>query len=277
MQNDIASIADILACPTCGAPMRLSADSVACAGCASLYPIRDGIPVFARFGSVSSPEGSTPAQTSEQYQQCYQEEHDAAAYNAMYRDRWTKRISTRRENELLTSLLSSQGRCKVLLDLPCGGGRVSPPLAPHTDLLIEADIAFGQVRYGQANGRVATRQVWMTASGFHIPLRDAGVDGAVCIRLNHHLPTKEERERLVRELLRVSRRFVIMTFFDFHSLKNTLRRLRQPFDRKPPKCTMTVTELRGLARDCGAELVACPALFLIGSGHRYALMVKKPS
>lgn len=275
MQTDISFVEKLLACPDCGGEVHCSSDSVQCNKCKTLYPVRDGIPIFARFGSVGDASGSTSALTSEEYQQSYQEEENAAAYNAMYRDRWTKRISTRREFNLLTRLLSSQGHSKVLLDLPCGGGRVSPPLAPHTDLLIEADIALGQVRYGRTNGRVSTKQVWMTASGFHIPLRDASIDGTVCIRLNHHLPTPAERERLVRELLRVSRRFVIMTFFDYHSLKNTLRRMRRPFDKKPPKCTMTASELRQLASTCRAELVACPAMFLIGSGHRYALMVKK--
>jgi hypothetical protein len=37
---------------------------------------------------------------------------------------------------------------------------------------------------------------------------------------------------------------------------------------------MKVRELQRLAQDCGARLVECPALFLIGSGHRYALIVK---
>ena len=199
---------------------------------------------------------------------------EAAIYNIKYRDRWTKRISTRREFDLLDRMLKDQGRCEVLLDLPCGGGRLSQPMAPYTDLLIEADVGLGQLRYGRVHGRVPTRQVWITASGFHIPLCDASVDGTVCVRLTHHLPTDAEREQLVRELLRVSRRFVIVSFFDYYSPKNTLRRLSRPFNRKPPKSTMKVRELRRLAQDCGARLVESPALFLIGSGHRYALMVK---
>jgi SAM-dependent methyltransferase len=191
----------------------------------------------------------------------------------MYRDSWAKSLSTRREQRLLDQLLSSQGHCETLLDLPCGGGRVSPPLARHCDLLLEADIGLGQVRYAREFGRVPTRQLWMTASGFEIPLQDSAVDGTVCVRLNHHLPTAAEREQLVRELLRVSKRFVVMTYFDFDSLKNRLRRLRG----KKPKLTMRTDELRELARSCGARLVACPALFVVGSGHRYALMVKGPA
>ena len=213
-------------------------------------------------------------QTSEDYQQNYQKDHKAAIYNIKYRDRWTKRISTWREFSLLNRMLRSQGRCKTLLDLPCGGGRLSSPMAPHTDLLVEADVALGQLRYGRVYGLVPTRQVWMGASGFHIPLRNAGVDGTVCVRLNHHLPTQAEREQLVRELLRVSKRFVIMSFFDYYSVKNTLRRLSRPFNHKSPKSTMKEEELRQFVHKCGARLVESPSLFLIGSGHRYALIVK---
>ena len=38
---------------------------------------------------------------------------------------------------------------------------------------------------------------------------------------------------------------------------------------------MRVDELGALVQSCGATLTACPALFVVGSGHRYALMVKK--
>jgi SAM-dependent methyltransferase len=228
----------------------------------------------AKFNTMDVDNKKPADRTSKAYQQNYQKDQRAATYNAKYRDRWTKRISTWREFGLLDRLLRNQGRCNVLLDLPCGGGRLSPPMARYTDLLIEADVALGQVRYIREHGRVSTRQVWMIASGFQIPLRDASVDGTVCVRLTHHLPTEAEREQLVRELLRVSRRFLIMSFFDYYSPKNTLRRLSRPFNRKPPKLTMKVEELQRLAKDCEARLVESPALSLIGSGHRYALMVK---
>lgn len=212
--------------------------------------------------------------TSEAYQQNYQKDQAAAIYNIKYRDRLTKRITTWREIGLLDRMLRSQGRCKVLMDLPSGGGRLSQPMARYTDLLIEADVALGQLRYGREHGRVSTSQAWMMASGFHIPFHDASVDGTVCVRLTHHLPTEVEREQLVRELLRVSKRFCIITFFDYYSVKNTMRRLSGLFNRKPPKSTMKVKELQRLAQECGAKLVESRAIFLIGSGHRYALMVK---
>ena len=273
MQQELTSLEPILACPTCRGSVRCSDDAVVCVACQARYSIQDGIPLFARIGAPGDASGPQPGETSEAYQRRYQQDERAAKYNAMYRDSWAKTLSTRREARLLDRLLESQGHCRTLLDLPCGGGRVSAPLARHTDLLIEADIGLGQVRYARQNGRVPTKQIWMTASGFEIPLQDSAVDGTVCVRLNHHLPTAVERERLVRELLRVSKRFVIMTFFDYDSLKNRLRRLRG----MRPKLTMRVDELGELAQSCGAVLETCPALFVVGSGHRYALMVKQPT
>jgi ubiquinone/menaquinone biosynthesis C-methylase UbiE len=147
-------------------------------------------------------------------------------------------------------------------------------MAKFTDLLIEADIAIGQVQYGRQHGRVETSQFWMTASALHVPFQDAAVDGLVCIRLCHHLHKTEERQQLVAELLRVARRFVVVTFFDHYSLKNWVRRMSQPFNHKRPKYTTTREEVETIAKRHNARLAACPALSRIGSGHRYALLVK---
>ncbi len=269
------SLLPLLACPQSRQPLAVQGNAVVCPASGASYAIHEGIPQFARFGSAEQWGGAKPAETSESYQQNYQKVKEAAKYNEMYANRWSKRWITRREYALLRRLLASQPHCATLLDLPCGGGRLSPQIAEYTDLLIEADIALGQVQYGREFGRVKTPQVWMTASGFHIPFRDASLDAIVCVRLNHHLPTAEERERLVRELLRVARKFVIMTFFDYHSLKNLGRRLRRPLDKKPPKMTMTVERVRELANAGGFDLVEWPALAHLGSGHRYALMVKR--
>jgi hypothetical protein len=74
--------------------------------------------------------------------------------------------------------------------------------------------------------------------------------------------------------MRVSRRFVIVTFFDHYSLKNLTRRMRHPFNRKPPKMTMTTERVAELAQKGGGRLVAAPPLSRIASGHRFALIVK---
>jgi len=272
-----ARIADILICPDCGEKLRLAPGELTCLSCSAAYPIRGGVLHMARYVTLPGAAVADDPRTSEKYQRQYSDERPAAEYNAAYKERLTKRLSTQREYRLLGELLASQPRSQRLLDLPCGGGRLSPALAPYTELLIEADIGAGQVQHAKQQSQLEIPQVWMTASGFRIPLRDGSVDGTVCCRLSHHLPQPAERERLVSELLRVSKRFVIMTYFDHHSLKNLGRRLRAPFNHKPPKCTMTRKRVEELAAQGGARLVACPWLSRVGSGHRYALLVKPSS
>lgn len=300
-----------LRCPRCASgSLSMEAGSLTCGRCSSRFRVDEEIPLLAVPGSTqtwmtpeeesdapvlgapaASTEGSQsagatqvdprwaddPYQVSgDKYQEEYQDVEEARKYNEAYQTRATKRWSTNREHRLLRKLLGCQPRSEVLLDLPSGGGRLSPVLEEYTDVLVEADIGLGQLHYARRNHPAdKTDRVWMTASGYHIPFQDGSVDGVVCCRLCHHLPTPEERERLLSELLRVSRRFVIMTYFDYHSMKNYVRRLRQPFDGQPPKMTMTTDRVRELARGHGAELVAQPPLSRLFSGHRYGLMVKR--
>jgi ubiquinone/menaquinone biosynthesis C-methylase UbiE len=270
----IETIAESLACPGCKASLKIGPDSIDCNGCGARYPLRDGIALLAIRGTSETWGEPQANEQSAGYQGEYQRVDRAAAYNLSYRQRLLKRQSTRREFTLLRQLIGRVGRSKVILDLPCGGSRLTPAFAEAAGLVIEADIAHGQLLFGRAESSVATPRVWMTASAFHIPLRDNSVDGTICVRLSHHMPTAAERERLLAELLRVSRRFVIMTFFDHHSLKNLLRRLRSPFDRQPPKMTMTTARVAELAGERGARLITAPPLSRIGSGHRYALIAK---
>ena len=266
--NPLASIAGLLACPWCSGALAVGSTEITCQACARVYPIRQGIALLARIGTPG--EESTPAASSLSYQQQYEDVAEATKYNEGYK-KLSKMINTTREHSVLNRLLKAQPRSATLLDLPAGGGRLSPALEQHTDLLIEADAALGQLLYGAADPALKKTAARMTASAFHIPLRTGAVDATVCCRLSHHLPTATERERLVAELLRVSKRFVIMTFFDHDSHKNR-RRLAVG---KPSKLTMTISQVAELAHRGGAELVDQPAMFPFFSGHRYAVMVKR--
>jgi SAM-dependent methyltransferase len=270
----IAAIQDLLACPVCSGALKVEAGTLRCAGCGARYAIDDGIALLALRGSADTWGSGQQPETSEAYQAEYQTVERAAAYNHGYQRKVHKRIGTRHEWRIIRRHIDKVGRSRVILELPCGGGRITPSFADAADFIIESDIAIGQIRYARATSTLTTPRAWMTASAFHIPLRDASVDGTVCIRLAHHLPTPAERERLFKELMRVSRRFVIVTFFDHHSIKNLTRRMRHPFDKKPPKMTMTTDRIAELAREGGGRLVAAPPLNRIASGHRFALIVK---
>jgi ubiquinone/menaquinone biosynthesis C-methylase UbiE/uncharacterized protein YbaR (Trm112 family) len=271
----LGRVLDRMCCPRCRGALQPDGDGLLCATCDLRFPARGEIPLLAIHGTAETWTQPTESETSAAYQQAYEELEEARRYNDEYRQYATKRWSTKKEYKILDKLLRTQQRSEVLLDLPCGGGRLSKQLAEHADFLVEADIGLGQLLVAREDYAGRDDRVWMTASAFHIPFQDASVDAVVCCRLCHHLPTAEERERLLMELLRVARRFVVMTFFDYYSIKNYNRRMRAPFDRKPSKLTMTIERVSELARQHGAELMAWPALSHLFSGHRYALIVKR--
>ena len=275
--REIADITALLACPLCRAPLSIGPDWIRCESCDARYPIEDGVARLAILGGSESWGVQQSTEQSAAYQSEFEDVGSATDYNEQFRRKPLKLGVTGRERSLIRRFLKPLGRSQAILEIPCGGGRLTPGFADLADLVIEADVAIGQVEYGRAHAQLSTPNVWMTASAFHIPLRDRSVDGAVCVRLSHHLPTSAERERLFGELLRVSRRFVVVTFFDRHSLKNLTYRLRHPFRGGPPKLTMTRSEVEALARAGGGKLIAVAPLSRIGSGHRYALILKDAS
>ncbi len=176
------------------ASLAIGSGSIDCRGCGASYPLRDGIALLAIRGTSETWGEPQAHEQSASYQGEYQRVDRAAAYNLSYRQHLLKRQSTQREFKLIQQHVARIGRSRIILDLPCGGGRLTPAFADTADLVIEADIAHGQLLFNRAESSGATPRVWMTASAFHIPLRDASVDGTFCIRLSHHLPTATERE-----------------------------------------------------------------------------------
>ncbi len=271
--NSIQPIKNILVCPACRGRLHFEQHDITCLNCKQVYPIHENIPQFAVYESDEASSKDLTDLSKNNYEQRYEHFEKARNYNLKYERKPLKRLSTRREYQILQRLLGQQKHCATMLEIPCGGGRISPKLVKATDLLIQADVGLGQILYGMTKERLKIPQIWMTASAFRIPLQDSSLDAAICIRLSHHLPTSKQREDLLTELLRVARRYVVMTFFDYHSIKNSLRRLRY----SKPKLTMTLSQVASIAAMHGAKLVACPRLSIIGSGHRYALMVKTSS
>jgi uncharacterized protein YbaR (Trm112 family)/ubiquinone/menaquinone biosynthesis C-methylase UbiE len=271
--NELEPIKSMLVCPACRRELQFHQYEIACKNCNRIYPIRADIPQFAIHKEDAAASVETSMKSTPSYEQRYVDFEKAKNYNLKYDRKLLKRFSTIREYQILKRLLSGQQRCATMLEIPCGGGRLSPQLIDATDLLIQADIGMGQILYAMTQETFNIPQIYMTASAFSIPLRDSSVDASVCVRLSHHLATAKQRESLLAELLRVSRRYVIMTFFDDNSIKNKLRRLRG----KRTKLTMTIAQISELAAAQGARLAASPWLSVIGSGHRYALVVKSNS
>jgi ubiquinone/menaquinone biosynthesis C-methylase UbiE len=197
----------------------------------------------------------------------YDSTRGAEAYKADHANKLHRRLSDRRERDLLLRCFSEIGRVHSILDLPCGHGRLSGLLRDHCRELIEADWSSSMVSLNRADHGVDGRR-YLRASALQIPLPSRSVDVVVSFRLSHHLESKELREQHLRELFRVAGRAVILTWFSATSLKNLLRELRVRLgSRKGRKNVLSGGRVRAIAGECGFEQRRAKPLFRIGSGH----------
>jgi len=192
-----------------------------------------------------------------------------------YLDEYNKahrRLSDQRERRILTRWFTRIASIDYALDLPCGFGRYYGFLQAHAQRVIEADYSRDMVKAAQTRGGDAPPSGFR-CFGHEIPLRDRAVDLAFSMRLSHHLVDPATRRAHVRELFRVSDRWVVFSFFDHASFKNLLRRARTGvgLTRKPPKSTLRRAEVRAIAEESGFRVLEDPWLFVIGSGHRLVL------
>ena len=214
------------------------------------------------------------APMQQQKLQNYNSARGATAYKADYANKLHRKLSDKRERNLLTQYFAQIGAVDSILDLPCGHGRLSDLLKGHCQRLIEADWSFTMVSLNQRDHGSDARS-YFRASALQIPLPDRSVDVVVSFRLSHHLETQELREQHLRELFRVARKAVIVTWFSATSLKNLLREVRVRLAGKKRKNVMRNARVREIAEASGFQQRLCKPLFRIGSGHAVGLFFRQ--
>lgn len=124
------------------------------------------------------------------------------------------RFRTRRKRErdlrLLASLVARHDprpRWSRVLDAPCGTGRLHPFLNQRASTVVSLDVSQAMLAEHPARDR-------LVGSAMALPFPDGAFDAVVCCRLFHHLHASEDRAGLLRELLRVARGPVYLSFWD---------------------------------------------------------------
>lgn len=196
----------------------------------------------------------------------------AASYRTKYQRHFHKRVSNRRERALLDRILERAGSVDRVLDVPAGAGRLADVIARRARALYSADYSKEMLRILRVDAS-ALRPRPAVATAFHLPFRDRTFDLVVSIRLSHHIPDRDGRLWHLRELLRVSDRWVLVTFFDSGSFKNRVRELtRRLGSDKRGKHTLSRAEVEAQARERGFAVEGFWRLSSIFSGHTFALL-----
>ena len=212
----------------------------------------------------------------------YNSPQGAQSYTKKFEKHWSERINNRHEQRLLQRLIekiSAQAPFETALDLPCGYGRLMPLLRQHARHVIEGDWSLHLLKIARDNQRsnpsVKEADGYVRATALAMPFTSQAFDFVLSVRLCHHIRERAERLTYVRELLRISGKWVIFTYFDYHSLKNLLREARVKLFGKRPKWTLKASEISGIAEEMGFEVVYSIPLSRLFSGHRYVALRRK--
>jgi len=163
---------------------------------------------------------------------------------------WGERRAVRRA---LASLVSPGS---LLLDIPCGTGKITDLLLRQQFRVVGADVslemmAFARRDLGNNKALLGLQQADLEALSY----RDEIFDCTTCIRLFHRIPGTV-RERMLREMRRVSRRYIVVSYgfvTPFLRLRRAIRKLiiRRPLLRHP----VTPDQLREEAERAGLTIV----------------------
>jgi ubiquinone/menaquinone biosynthesis C-methylase UbiE len=187
--------------------------------------------------------------------------YEDPAFAARYAEKRARGASSRKR-EAAEAALVERALARVtlppgarVLDCPSGTGRFSALLAARGLRVTASDIALEMLRHGAAEPGVAP----VLADALRLPFPDRTFELVLCVRLLHHVPTREARRALLRELARVAKGHVLVSFFhavSFHEVRDRLTSLWRPFDK-----TRHAITLGTLAADAGASGLSVEATF----------------
>ncbi len=200
------------------------------------------------------------------------EEYERRRYPPGYLTEFKKRQDVRTLHESI-----GPGPLRVL-DLPCGSGRLIEPMARRAYRVVGADIseemlAATQRRLGGSRGlaglvRCDVRQ---------LPFRERSFDLVVCMRFLYYFG-REERAALIREMSRLSRKWLLMQYRLQETVPSFLWRLRYRAgitDRDRSRRGLTVSDIRREVYDAaGLRVVRVRRVSVWFSDRAYVLCAR---
>ena len=155
----------------------------------------------------------------------------------LYADRFEtgpRKAINQREQRAVAKIFAGLGDCRSVLDIPSGAGRFAKTLSAGGRTVIGADSAFEILEYGhQRTVKNGLPVSFLQADAAKLPFSDGAVDGIFCNRLLHHILSPKERAVFLKEFHRVTKRYLVISFFDYRSFGVVRRFLKALKGRKP--------------------------------------------
>ncbi len=191
------------------------------------------------------------------------------------RRRFGSRRAALRDPMIVERILDLHGvrpAVRPVLDAPCGTGRLRGVLERRGMRYIGLDASRSML----AEAARAEGSDLLMADVERLPFQDDSFDVVVCCRLLHHLHDEELLARVVAELVRVSHRMVVVSFWDsasWHAWRRRvgLRRGEGAHGRR----AVSKRVLRRVFEEAGAEVIEFHHSFRFVSQQAFAVARKR--
>ena len=156
------------------------------------------------------------------------------------------------EKKFAVRLFEMVGKDSAILDIPCGNGRFYEVFSGVRELVLadysENMLTATEERIGSV-GNVRLIQADISS----IPLSDNSMDLCFCMRLFHHMKNEDIRVAALKDLARVSRKYVAFSFYDKKCLRYFWRKC---LGKKIRGNYTTIEDFVKLAKPFGLKLVS---------------------
>lgn len=133
------------------------------------------------------------------------------------------------ERRLVWHVVADLEPCDSVLDVPCGTGRFLPIFDAMIDQVIGADVSEEMLNLARASvghGPGERPVPCLAADARSLPFPDGSFDLVFSMRLLHRVVENRERIKVLAELTRVSRRWVLFSFYNRRTWSGLRDRLR---------------------------------------------------
>jgi SAM-dependent methyltransferase len=205
--------------------------------------------------------------TQTRYEQVKRRYRDAVVATTYDASRFLSAKGQKRHRLMLAAIQRAFDKAAALgtpihacLDLPCGTGRLFPWLMQRRLQFVGADISREMMQAARpkltAMGSGGVPGALVQCDGESLPFKDGALDAVCSIRFMFHVP-REVRRRILQEMARVSRRWLILDLRHCYNVRWCWRRLGRGLGfARPTGEVWSRASLRREAAEAGLRVVS---------------------
>ncbi len=189
-------------------------------------------------------------------------------------------IMNRRERRYVAQMLERIGPVPRVLDLPCGHGRFTPQLREATtEVLTCADHNRKNIKaLLDAEDDAGTPIKTVLVDLFEtLPFESGAFDLVFNFRFFHHIFDPEQRLHVIAELARVSRRYLLVSYYDDVFVHRTQKKLWKHRKHRRTLPMVAARQIHAEFAAAGFRVVADRAVLPVLHAHRIALLERRPA